>query len=103
MNYENTLPHFKPIYSDLLKNRHKLDKQHQQQSNLETNKKRAQEKHSIYVIDLVELNMRNTKKYGNVRDQKIREDTKEGKGNFSIATFSRKDLTEKNHNWIKSN
>ena len=58
-------------------------------------------KNSIYVIDLVEHTMNDqtiqeiTKKYGNVIYQKIRKDTKEEKGNFAIATFSRKDSTEK--------
>ena len=79
----------------------KPDWQHQQQSNRETSKKGTQEKHSIYVIDLIEQSMKDqqlqeiTKKYGKVIDQEIRKDSKGKRGNIAIVIFSTKDSAEK--------
>ena len=53
----------------------KQDQQHQQQSNREIIQKGTQEKHSIYVTDLLEQSIKDqqlqeiTKKYGKVIDQ----------------------------------
>ena len=78
----------------------KQDQQHQQQSNREIRKKGMQEKHSIYVIDLVEQSMKDqqlheiTKKYSKVIDQEIRKDSKGKRENIAILTFSTKNSTE---------
>ena len=79
----------------------KQDQQHQQQSNREISQKGTQEKHSIYVIDLLEQNIKDqqleeiTKKYGKVIDQEIRKYSKGKTSNITIATFSTKDSAEK--------
>ena len=64
-------------------------------------KKGTQEKHSIYVIDLVEQSMNDqqlqeiTKKYDKVIYQEIRKNSKEKRGNTAIVTFSTKDSAQK--------
>ena len=79
----------------------KQDQQNQQQSNREINKKGTQEKHSIYVIDLVEQSMDDqqlqeiTKKYDKVIDQEIRKNSEGKRGNTAIVTFSTKDSAQK--------
>ena len=79
----------------------KQDQQHHQQSNREIIQKGTQEKHSIYVIDLLEQSIKDqqlqeiTKKYGKVIDQEIRRDGKEKIGNITFVTFSTKDSAEK--------
>ena len=73
-------------------------------SNIQTEKsakKGTQEQHSIYIIDLLEQNMKDeqlqeiTKKYDKVIDQEKRKDSKGKRGNISIVIFSTKDLAEK--------
>ena len=84
----------------------KQDQQHHQQSNREIIQKGTQEKHSIYVIDLLEQSIKDqqlqeiTKKYGKVIDQEIRTDGKEKIGNITFVTFSTKDSAEKAITWI---
>ena len=79
----------------------KQDQQNQQQSNREINIKGTQEKHSIYVIDLVEHSMNDqqlqelTKKYDKVIEQEIRKNSKGKRGNTAIVTFSTKDSAQK--------
>ena len=79
----------------------KQDQQHQQQSNREIIQKGTQEKHSIYVIDLLEQSIKDqqlqeiTKKYGKVIDQEIRKDGKGKIGNIAIITFSTEELARK--------
>ena len=63
--------------------------------------KGTQEKHSIYVIDLLEQSIKDqqlqeiTKKYGKVIDQEIRKDGDRKIGNIPIVTFSTEELAEK--------
>ena len=79
----------------------KQRQQHQQQSNTEISQKGSQEKHSIYVIDLLEQSIKDqqlqeiTKKYGKVIDQEIRKDGDRKIGNIPIVTFSTEELAEK--------
>ena len=79
----------------------KQDQQHQQQSNREIIQKGTQEKHSIYVIDLLEQSIKDqqlqeiTKKYGKVIDQEIRKDGEGKIGNIAIVTFSTEESAEK--------
>ena len=79
----------------------KQHQQHQQQSNTEISQKGTQEKHSIYVIDLLEQSIKDqqlqeiTKKYGKVIDQEIRKDGDRKIGNIPIVTFSTEELAEK--------
>ena len=79
----------------------KQDQQHQQQSNREIIQKGTQEKHSIYVIDLLEQSIKDqqlqeiTKKYGKVIDHKIRKDGNWKIGNIAIVTFSTEESAEK--------
>ena len=79
----------------------KQDQQHQQQSNREISQKGTQEKHSIYVIDLLEQSIKDqqlqeiTKKYGKVIDQEIRKDGEGKIGNIAIVTFSTEESAEK--------
>ena len=85
----------------------KQDQQHQQQSNREIIQKGTQEKHSIYVIDLLEQSIKDqqlqeiTKKYGKVIDQQIRKDGKGNIGNIAVVTFSTEESAGKNYNWNK--
>ena len=72
-------------------------------SNSQTEKsaRKTQEKHSIYVIGLVEQNMKDqqlqkiTKKHTKVIDPEIRKDSKGKRGNIAIVTFSTKDSAKK--------
>ena len=79
----------------------KQDQQHQQQSNREIIQKGTQEKHSIYVIDLLEQSIKDqqlqeiTKKYGKVIYQEIRKDGKGKIGNIAIVTYSTEESAEK--------
>ena len=79
----------------------KQDQQHQQQSNREIIQKGTQEKHSIYVIDLLEQSIKDqqlqeiTKKYGKVIDQEIRKDGKGKIGSIATVTLSTKDSAGK--------
>ena len=79
----------------------KQDQQHQQQSNRKISQKGTQEKHSIFVTDLLEQRIKDqqlqeiTKKYGKVIDQEIRKDGKGKIGNIAIITFSTEELARK--------
>ena len=79
----------------------KQDQQHHQQSNREIIQKGTQEKHSIYVIDLLEQSIKDqqlqeiTKKYGKVIDQEIKKDGEGKIGNIAIVTFSTEESAEK--------
>ena len=78
----------------------KQDQQHLLKSNREIRKKVAQDKQSIYVIDLIEQSMKDqqlqeiTKKYGRVINQEIRKD-KGKRGNIAIVSFLTKNSSEK--------
>ena len=67
----------------------------------ESAKKGTQEKHSIYVIDLLEQSIKDqqlqeiTKKYDKVIDQEIRKNGKGKIGNIAIVTFSTEESAEK--------
>ena len=80
---------------------YKQDQKQQQQSNREISQKRTQEKHSIYVIDLLEQSIKDqqlqeiTKKYGKVIDQQISKDGKWNIGNIAVVTFSSEESAEK--------
>ena len=69
--------------------------------NREISQKGTQEKHGIYVIDLLEQSIKDQqlqeiiKKYDKMIDQEIRKDAKAKIGNIAIVTFSTKDSAEK--------
>ena len=69
--------------------------------NREISQKGTQEKHGIYVIDLLEQSIKDQqlqeiiKKYDKMIDQEIRKDAKAKIGNIVIVTFSTKDSAEK--------
>ena len=77
------------------------DRQYQQQSNSGISQRGTQEKHSIYVIDLLEQSIKDqklqeiTKKYGKVINQEIRQDGKGKICNIAIVTFSTEESAEK--------
>ena len=79
----------------------KQHQQHKQQSNREISQKGTQEKHSIYVIDLLEQSIKDqqlqeiTKKYGKVIDQEIRKNGKGKIGNIAIVTFQQRNQQKK--------
>ena len=74
--------------------------QHQQQSNRQISQKETQEKHNIYVIDLLEQSIKYQqlqeiiKKYGKVIDQETRKDGNGKIGNIAIVTFSTEESAE---------
>ena len=78
-----------------------MNQQHQQQPNRGISQKGTQEKHSIYVTDLLEQSIKDqqlqeiTKKYGKVIDQEIRKDGEGKIGNIAIVTFSTEESAEK--------
>ena len=78
-----------------------MNQQHQQQPNRGISQKGTQEKHSIYVTDLLEQSIKDqqlqeiTKKYGKVIDQEIRKDGKGKIGNIAIITLSTEELARK--------